>query len=74
MFVEFDYMLWVVWLFVDGVLFVFMIIMGVVFLLSGCFVDEYGSVLFLGSVGGCDVEEIIVLLYDYDFDLFFLLV
>lgn len=69
-FVELDYTPWVARLSADCAPPAFTTTTGAAFSPSGCFVDEHGSVLLSGSVGGCDAEETIALLHDHDLEPF----
>ncbi|MGN6139275.1 DUF2946 family protein [Ralstonia sp. 22086] len=69
-FVELDYTPWVARLSADGAPPAFTTTTGAAFSPSGCFVDEHGSVLLSGRVGGCDAEETIALLHDHDLEPF----
>lgn len=69
-FVELDYTPWVVRLSADGAPPAFTTTTGAAFSPSGCFVDEHGSVLLSGRVGGCEAEETIALLHDHDLEPF----
>ena len=69
-FVALDYTPWVARLSADNAPPAFTTTTGAAFSPSGCFVDEHGSVLLSGRVGGCEAEETIALLHDHDLEPF----
>ena len=69
-FVELDYTPWVARLSADCAPAAFTTTTGAAFSPSGCFVDEHGSVLLSGRVGGCEAEETIAVLHDHDLEPF----
>lgn len=69
-FVELDYTPWVARLSADGAPRAFTTTTGAAFSPSGCFLDEQGSVLLSGYVGGFEAEETIAVLHDHDLEPF----
>jgi hypothetical protein len=69
-FVELDYTPWVARLSAGGTPPAFTTTTGAAFSPTGCFVDEQGSVLLSGRVGGDEAEETIAVLHDHDLEPF----